>query len=107
MESSGIQRLYRTYGQTTFGQLTDEQELTRKQKAWGILRCPRLWKVTKFEVGDQAFRTVVRTKASFTAPTARFAGPQGAPPLANERMGPYHFPSRRLHRRWRPGLRYW
>jgi hypothetical protein len=107
IDSSDMQRLYRNYGQATFQQLSDAQEVTQKQRAWGMLRSPRLWKATKFEVADEVMRTIVRTKASYTVPKARFAAPQGAPPFASERTGPYYFPVRRPRRPWRPGMRYW
>lgn len=107
MDATKMQRLHRTFGQATFEQLRRAQELTRKQRERGILRRPCPWKVAKFKVGDQMARAVVRTKASFTVPKAHFAGPQGDPPLANERMGPHYYPTHPPRRRWRPGMRQW
>jgi hypothetical protein len=105
IDAAKMQRLDRTFGQATFEQLRRAQEQTRKQRELGILRRPCPWKVATFKVGDEVVRAVVRTKASFAAPKAYFAGPQGAPSLGNERMGPYYFPTRRPRRRWRPGMR--
>ena len=80
LRPSEMQPLYRTYGQETFQQLSDAQEVSRKQRTWGMLLNPRLWKVAKFKVGTEVVRTVVRTKASYTVPKADFAGPQALRP---------------------------
>jgi hypothetical protein len=66
----------------------------RRRRSGGLLRNSRLWKIAKFAVGNKIVRTVVRTKASFTVPATRFAGPRGAPPQANEGTVSYYFPIR-------------
>jgi hypothetical protein len=96
----------RAFGEATFGDLSQAQEITRRERARGHLRSRRPEKIPKFNVDDNMARAVVPTKAR-TMPElearvsrARGRGWGGARPGAGRKRNPLRESRTHMTERW-------